>query len=113
MESLIYSTMEKIQFLDVTDERTHLYMIADIGDSWLFCQLACGGVDVNATDGYGSTALHLAVLKVRHKIVAALLLMGANANCKDGNGQTPLHTVISSWEAVEDGENMTAAPRSH
>ena len=48
------------------------------------------GVDVNATDNYGQTALHGAAYRGSDAIVQFLVDHGAQVNVKDKFGQTPL-----------------------
>ena len=56
--------------------------------------LACG-IDVNATDQYGRTALMEAVYGGHTDAVEALLKLGANVNAKDDSGWTPLMEAAS------------------
>jgi ankyrin repeat protein len=48
------------------------------------------GVDINAADACGWTALHRAVLYNRPEIVELLIAEGADVNLKDGDGRTAL-----------------------
>jgi ankyrin repeat protein len=62
----------------------------------LFCN---AGVDVNAVNDKGQTALHLAVKytfppKESGKQIRVLLRHGANINCEDEHGKTPLHHSV-------------------
>jgi uncharacterized protein len=52
------------------------------------------GVDVNATDRQGWTALHYAAQDYRVEIARQLLEHGAQVNARDAHGNTPL------WRAV-------------
>lgn len=53
------------------------------------------GHDVNATDGYGATALHLASkYNTSTNITNALIRNGANIEAKDTLGKTPLAYAI-------------------
>ena len=48
------------------------------------------GVDINAVDGNGQTALHVAAGQSSARIVAALVERGARMDVKDKQGRTPL-----------------------
>jgi uncharacterized protein len=52
------------------------------------------GVDINAANGQGQTALHAAALKGYDKIVQFLADHGANLGAKDKQGQTPLDEAL-------------------
>jgi ankyrin repeat protein len=57
------------------------------------------GADVNATDHFGNTALHLAV---RYPEVVRLLLeRGARINARNAFGDTPLHKAVGDRRIVE------------
>ncbi len=63
------------------------------------------GVNVNAKDVEGYTALHLAVTEKRLEIVRELIKSGANVNAEEyGNKCTPLHLacMLSEKEIVEE-----------
>ena len=56
-----------------------------------------GGVNVNAADYHGWTALHCAVHKGHLAIVQAILQVdGVNVNASLNDGETPLQSAISS-----------------
>jgi uncharacterized protein len=52
------------------------------------------GVDVNAANGQGQTALHAAALKGYDKVVQFLADRGANLTAKDKQGKTPLDAAL-------------------
>ncbi len=52
------------------------------------------GVDINAANGQGQTALHAAALKGDDKIVQFLADHGANVAAKDRQGKTPLDAAL-------------------
>ena len=52
------------------------------------------GVDINAANGQGQTALHAAALKGWDKVVQFLADRGANLSVKDRQGKTPLDAAL-------------------
>lgn len=58
-------------------------------------QLIHQGIDVNARDEVGKSALHW-VAGAHHDVVAALLSAGADVNAKDQLDRTPLHFVAAT-----------------
>jgi uncharacterized protein len=52
------------------------------------------GVDINAANGQGQTALHAAALKGYDKVVQFLADHGANLSAKDKQGKTPLDAAL-------------------
>ena len=52
------------------------------------------GVDINAANGQGQTALHAAALKGWDKVVEFLANHGANLSAKDRQGKTPLDAAL-------------------
>lgn len=52
--------------------------------------LIAAGVDVDITDRWGISALHLAITPERNAVLRALLAAGADVNIRDANNTTPL-----------------------
>ncbi len=52
------------------------------------------GIDVNAKDDSGNTALHIAATSKRTLIIKRLIKAKADVNAKDAEGQTALHIVV-------------------
>ena len=66
------------------------------------------GVDINAANGQGQTALHAAALKGYDKVVQFLADHGANLSVKDRQGKTPLDAALGRRAAAA---GSTAAAR--
>jgi len=58
------------------------------------------GVDINAKDLGGRTALHYAVRWDHIEIASCLIENGADADPRDGNGDSPLH-LASLWSSLD------------
>lgn len=54
------------------------------------------GIDVDAQNDQGATALHLAALKGNEMLVRALLLAGANPRIKNRTGRTPAESALEA-----------------
>ncbi|KAK5661436.1 hypothetical protein OQA88_11337 [Cercophora sp. LCS_1] len=85
------------------------------GDQWNLLQRAASegllellrllidrGVDLNAVDQKGRTALHLAVRYRRNMVAWLLLQNGASIEKADKRGFTPLHTAVETCKAGGD-----------
>ena len=60
------------------------------------CKVAVAlGIDVNAVDTMGMTALHGAAFQGSNRIIQFLVEKGANMDAKDITGQTPLHKAMN------------------
>ena len=59
--------------------------------------LAESGADLNSQTRFNNiTALHLAIMKKRYKIVPMLIKLGNNVNAIDLSLETPLHYLCKS-----------------
>ncbi|MDD3148925.1 MAG: ankyrin repeat domain-containing protein, partial [Candidatus Riflebacteria bacterium] len=58
--------------------------------------LASAGLVINAVDGNGETALHIASRNGLVEVIATLLQAGANPDCLNRQGETPLHLAGGS-----------------
>jgi ankyrin repeat protein len=68
---------------------------AHVGNSAEVKKLLNMGVDVNARDAYGGTALHAAMFQNNMNIVKELLEYGFDVNAQgNSNGYTPLHDAV-------------------
>lgn len=84
--------------LDRKGAAAALRFVASNGDIDTVRLLLSKGVNINGSNSYGCTPLHLAALKRHGAIVGLLLDQGANLNasCISSNlGYTPLHFAIS------------------
>ena len=68
------------------------------GDLQRVQDLLAYGIDINASDDHGRTALHLAVLQKAKPLMELLLHNGAQVNVHDKDGNTPLHLAAESGE---------------
>ncbi|UPL00088.1 hypothetical protein LCI18_011022 [Fusarium solani-melongenae] len=66
-------------------------------------RLIKNGVDVNATDHHGQTALHLTVIGGAQELTLSILGKGGDPNAQDHDGRTPLHRAaeIGDGDAVK------------
>lgn len=61
------------------------------------------GVDLNASNRSGCTALHISAHKQPARCIQILISAGADSNCSDLYGDTALHDAIGkdNFEAIE------------
>ncbi|KAF8010903.1 hypothetical protein BT93_J1516 [Corymbia citriodora subsp. variegata] len=52
------------------------------------------GLDIDAVDEYGHTALHRAVIGKKEAVISHLLRKGADPHVRDKDGATPLHYAV-------------------
>jgi len=84
-----------------------LRQAAEAGDLTALTAQLASGVDVEARDDEGRTALMLAVLRGRADAVAMLLAHGADPSAADGHGITPMQAAI----AADDRQIIAALRR--
>ncbi|WP_371220405.1 ankyrin repeat domain-containing protein [Orientia tsutsugamushi] len=90
---LLYATARNIFS---TQNRHILPYIAYKGDIELLQHLIDHGINVNTTNHWNNTALHVASYHGNIDIVNLLLDNNANPNLQDANLHTPLHLAISN-----------------
>ncbi|MFP4374136.1 MAG: ankyrin repeat domain-containing protein [Spirochaetaceae bacterium] len=79
--------------------RTPLHWAARQGHVEVVRTLIDNGADVNASDVFGRTPLHLAVS--HPEVVELLLDAGAGVDARDQLSNTPLHRAVPSLETVD------------
>src|SRR5512136_926651 len=90
--------------------RPVLHWAAENGLTDIAAQLLDLGSDVDATDNFSNTPLHLAV---RHPAMVELLLArGARVDARNAFGNTPLHLAVGDKRVVELLLAAGADPRS-
>jgi ankyrin repeat protein len=75
-----------------------LQSAAQAGDLQQVQDFLSSGVDANAVDAEGNTALHLAAFNGHMDVVKALLAAGADANAQDAQGWTPVFKAAYNHE---------------
>ena len=67
------------------------------GDEKMVREILAAGVDKNARDSIGATALHVAVFQSNPMVIRLLLEYGFDPNARTSrNGYTPLHNAVSA-----------------
>ena len=98
-----------------TDSDSAWFEATKIGDVATLRAMLSRGMDVDATDANGWTALHHAASLNRVEVVAMLIDAGANVNAHDCDGWTPLHVAAWHNEAINlllgAGAEVNAATR--
>ncbi|WP_341811095.1 ankyrin repeat domain-containing protein [Wolbachia endosymbiont (group A) of Andrena bucephala] len=100
-ESLLENSFKNIYERDEKG-RTALHYAVEVKTVRLLIEK---GVDVNAADVRGHTALHLAIMEKRLETVRELIKSGGNVNAEEyGNKCTPLHLacMVGEKEIVEE-----------
>lgn len=65
-------------------------------------QLIRSGVDVNATDSEGRTALHWSVERTKFAVVKELLDLSARIDMLDGRSESPVHIAVRNCQGPSD-----------
>jgi ankyrin repeat protein len=84
---------------EVVPVRPALHWAAENGLTEIAALLIEQGADVDETDHFGNTALHLALNYP--DMISLLLESGASVNAKNAMGNTPLHLAVKDRRAVE------------
>lgn len=78
---------------------TAIHAVASIDDEEIANIILNKGLDINAKNDEGITALHIVLYQ---EITQLLIDQGANVNCVDNFGNTPLHIQASDGEDAFD-----------
>ncbi len=73
---------------------TSLHLAATVGQVDVVKTILAKGIDIDARDEYGNTALQSAAYNMNKEMVQFLLESGADPNAKDNSGRTALHEVV-------------------
>jgi len=103
----VKSLIEDGADVDIRDESGEpvLHCAIERGRGDILKVLADKGANVNATDRYGRTPLHVVALEhpdMTLEMVELLIAKGANLNARDGDNRTPL------WYARDEGQTQLA-----
>ena len=75
----------------------HAIMIASYrGDEKMVREILSTGIDTNARDTLGATALHGAMFQQNITVIRLLLEHGFDPNAKNNHGYTPLHNAVTA-----------------
>ena len=85
---------------------TPLMRAAGLGQCSTVEQLLVRGADLEASDGWGRTALFHAVEFGQPEAAELLCERGASTDAKDGKGMTPLHVALSRPGSLEDAKHL-------
>ena len=80
--------------MSIHEKNAALLQAARTGDSQTAKRMLDAHADVNATDTYGDTGLHLALKNDHADTAEVLVAKGANVNAKGALGDTPLHVSV-------------------
>ena len=75
-----------------------LLQAASTGNLVVAKRLIKNGADINATNHYGQTALHLAVSGNDREMTRTILDKGGDPNVQDYDGRTPLHRAAETCD---------------
>jgi ankyrin repeat protein len=70
------------------------FRAATLGRWYTINESLKAGVDINARNAEGRTALHLAAANGHDETIGRLITNGANLNIQDNAGNTPLHLAM-------------------
>lgn len=86
-----------------SERRTLLHLAASCGDAVAVATLARAGVEVDAVDGDGQTALHLAAhVGASRRALRYLIAAGARVDARTTTGANALHLALvgNNWNCV-------------
>ena len=91
----------------------HIAVISNCLDVVSFLSEECSGIDVNVTDDYLYTPLHVAYLCGHTQIAQYLIQHGADVYAVDGNGHTPYEYIDGHPSFIEDSEYFQNRRKIH
>ncbi|XP_030447388.2 ankyrin repeat domain-containing protein EMB506, chloroplastic [Syzygium oleosum] len=77
-----------------TSKWNPLHTLALAGQIPFMDKLLENGLDIDAVDEYGLTALHKAIIGKKEAVISHLLRKGADPHVRDWDGATPLHYAV-------------------
>ena len=95
--SVLVDTPLQTQSHAATADELPLISAVKAGESHKVRDVLATGIDINASQPDGSTALHWAAFRDAHELVELLIAAGANVNSSNALGATPL------WLAADNG----------
>lgn len=93
------------------DKNTTLHVAASAWDPEIIPIVASFGVEINAQNKSGATALHKAVMNKRIAATRALIKAGALLDIRDKAGDTPLHIAVKFDNEEIEEELVNAGAR--
>ena len=85
----------------MNDKESLLHEVIETGNAERIKALLDEGINPNARDKCGRTALHKAAWEGYSEVSKALLASGAKVNARDKNGATPLHMAVVHYASPE------------
>ena len=91
----------------------HIAVMCNCFDVVCFLLEECSDIDVNVTDNYLYTPLHLAYLTVHTQIAQYLIQHGADVFAVDSNGRTPYEYIDGDPDCINHSEDIRNRRKIH